>query len=104
MSARRAKPRPWRARWSMISRVLAASVGGYAATALSMSALAAVLPWVSPASKADGVLAATLLSFAAYTGFALWAFGSRSATRAWAGLGLVALPCAACLLLIRHLA
>ena len=103
MSARPIKPIPWRTRWSVLGRVLAASVGGYVVTALSMAALAAVLPWISPASPATSVLIATLLSFAVYTGLAVWAFSSRSATRAWVGLALLALPCATGLLLIRHL-
>lgn len=94
---------PWRAWASVLSRVLAASVGGYALTALAMTTLAAALPLVSPASNADGVLSATLLSFAVYTGIAIWVFSVRSATRAWLGLGLVALPCAAALALIRWL-
>lgn len=94
---------PWRARGGVLSRVLAASVGGYALTALSMATLAAVLPLVSPASAADGVLTATLLSFAVYTGIALGVFNARSATRAWLMLGLVALPCATALALIRWL-
>lgn len=79
-------------------------MGGYALTALSMTTLAAALPLVSPASNADAVLSATLLSFAIYTGIAIWVFSVRSATRAWLGLGIVALPCAAALALIRWLA
>ena len=104
MSATPIKPKPARAPWPVLSRVLAATVGGYTVTALSMSVLAAMLPWLSPASKADAVLTATLLSFAVYTGLAIWAFSTRSATKAWLGLGLISLPCALCLLLIRHLA
>lgn len=102
MSARSTGSRP--ARWSVFSRVLAATVGGYTVTALSMAALAAALTCISPASKADAVLAATLLSFAVYTGLAVWAFGSRSATRAWVGLGLLALPCGAVIVLTRLMA
>lgn len=101
MSKQRGKPVPWRTRCSVLSRVLAATVGGYAVTALSMSALAAALPRISPASQADGVLTATLLSFAVYTSLAVWAFSARSAPRAWLGLGLIALPGAMGLALIQ---
>ncbi len=73
-------------RWSVASRVLAACLGGYVVAALLSSALALVLPHVSSASRADGVLVATMLSFAVYTMVALWVFCARSAVRAWAGL------------------
>lgn len=78
-------------RWSIASRVLAAALGGYALAALLSSALALLLPRVSNASRADAVLIASLLSFAVYTVAALWVFHARSASRAWAGLGLWAL-------------
>lgn len=70
--------------WPMLSRIVAAILGGYAFTYAFTAALARLLPL----NKADALITATLLSFAVYTGAVLWAFASRSATRAWAGLAL----------------
>jgi hypothetical protein len=78
-------------RLGIASRILAACVGGYALTALAASAFALLLPHLTPASRADGVLIASLLSFALYTVVALWVFCARSAWRAWRGLALAAL-------------
>lgn len=88
-------------RWSIASRVLAAALGGYALAALLSSALALLLPRVSNASRADAVLIASLLSFAVYTVAALWVFHARSASRAWAGLGLWALASGMMILALR---
>lgn len=67
-------------------RLLAAIVGGYGLTAISMSLLAVLLP----ASRVDAVMTATLLSFPVYAVAIMWAFAARSAWRAWAGLLLPA--------------
>lgn len=88
-------------RWSIASRVVAAALGGYALAALLSSALALLLPRVSNASRADAVLIASLLSFAVYTVAALWVFHARSASRAWAGLGLWALASGLMILALR---
>jgi hypothetical protein len=79
-----------RYRLGVLSRVVAACVGGYAVTALVASALALLLPRMSSASRADAVLIAGLLSFAIYTVVALWVFRARSAWHAWRGLGWLA--------------
>ena len=86
-----------RAWLAIASRVAAATFGGYAAAALLASALAVVLPHISSASRADGVLIASLSGFAFHAAAALWVFSTRSARRAWAGLAGVALACAALL-------
>lgn len=88
-------------RWSIASRVLAAALGGYALAALLSSALALLLPRISNASRADAVLIASLLSFAVYTVAALWVFHARSASRAWAGLGLWTLASGMMILALR---
>jgi len=41
-------------------------------------------------SRADGVLAAVILSFLVYMGAVLWTFAARSAIRAWSGLLILA--------------
>lgn len=55
---------------SILMRVLAATLGGYAVA----SGLAILLPMVLPIARAEAVLASTLLSFAAYTGVIIWVF------------------------------
>ena len=71
----------------IVSRTLAALVGGYVFTYAFTAALARLLPM----EQVDALITATLLSFAVYTLAILWAFSCRSAKRAWAGLAL-ALP------------
>jgi ABC-type branched-subunit amino acid transport system substrate-binding protein len=83
-----------RERLAIASRALAAVVGGYALASVAASALALALPLFTPASRADGVLIASLLSFVFYTAAAIWVFGTRSATRAWLGLAVASLACA----------
>ncbi|MBE7373386.1 iron transporter [Pseudomonas lopnurensis] len=75
--------------WPVISRILAAVLGGYLFTYAFTAALARLLPL----AKVDALVVATLASFLVYTLAILWAFGCRSARRAWAGLAL-ALPLA----------
>lgn len=93
----KARATPWGA---IFSRVLAALLGGYALAALLASALALALPWMGLGTRAEGVQAAGLLSFALYTGAAIWAFSAGSATRAWLGLAGLGLACAAVLALL----
>lgn len=80
-------------RLGVASRVLAACVGGYAVASLLATVLALAAPRLWGGSRADGVLLATLLSFAVYAAIALWVFCARSAARAWLGLGVAAAPC-----------
>lgn len=68
----------------MLSRIVAAVLGGYAFTYAFTAALARLLPL----DPVDALIVATVLSFAVYTGAILWAFACRSARRAWAGLAL----------------
>ncbi len=67
---------------SIVSRIAAAVLGGYALATLAAMALAAALP----TARADAVLAAMLCAFAIHAAAALWAFAARSAGRAWLGL------------------
>lgn len=71
-----------RQRWSVVSRIAAAVLGGYAlATALSIA-----LAGIMSGPRADAVLAATILSFTIHLAAILWAFAARCAGRAWLGL------------------
>ena len=72
--------------WPMLSRIVAAILGGYGFTYAFTAALARLLPL----DKVDALISASLLSFAVYTGVILWAFACRSATRAWLGLASAA--------------
>ena len=79
----------WRQYRSLLSRILAAVLGGYALAALfSLATLALPDRWASPAEK---VLWGMQLSFLWYCGAVIWVFAARSATRAWLGLLVAAL-------------
>lgn len=71
----------------LLSRILAALLGGYALAALS-SVAALALPLDGPQAVLTGMQA----SFLIYACAVLWVFAARSAVRAWAGLVIVALP------------
>ncbi|WP_454620603.1 DUF3649 domain-containing protein [Bradyrhizobium cenepequi] len=71
----------------LISRIVAALLGGYALAALSSVAVLAL-----PMSKPQAVLTGMLASFAIYAGAVIWVFAVRSALKAWAGLIVVAVP------------
>lgn len=93
-----------RYRFAVLSRVVAACLGGYVVTSLLAAALALLLPRVSGATRADGVLVASLLNFAVYTAVALSVFCARSAGRAWLGLCVVTLVAGGIVLSLRALA
>ena len=78
-------------RWAVFSRVMAAIVGAYVLTLLSIAVLALVLPM----SRAESVLLSMLLSFLIYACAVLWVFATRSAWRAWCGMLLPSLLMAA---------
>ena len=77
----------------MLSRLLAALLGGYAVSAL----LAAVLALHLPMERSEAVLVGTMLSFLVYALAVMWAFAARHALRAWTGLLVPALLLAAVL-------
>lgn len=78
-------------RWSVFARVMAAIIGAYVLTLLSIALLALVLPM----SRAESVLLSMLLSFLIYACAVLWVFATRSAWRAWCGMLLPSLLMAA---------
>lgn len=76
-------------RLSVLSRVLAAVIGGYAfATVLSI-----LLSRLVPMPRAEAVATGMLLSFAIYAAAVLWVFAARTAYRAWSGLLLPTMLC-----------
>ncbi|MDS9991192.1 DUF3649 domain-containing protein [Xanthomonas sp. A2111] len=84
--ARRALP-PWLA---VLSRTMAAIVGGYALAA----ATAALLPLLWPSLRAQAVLSGMMLGILVCACTALWAFAARSAGRAWLGIAALLAPMA----------
>lgn len=74
----------------IVSRTLAAWVGGYLFTYAFTAALARLLPL----DNVDSLIVASLLSFVIYTLAILWAFAARHQWSAWMGAAL-ALPLAA---------
>lgn len=83
---------------SLLSRLLAAVLGGYALA----SALALWLCAILPAPRAEAVLAGIQWSFAAHVAAVIWAFSPVSPSRVWGGLlVLVALLLAASMALGR---
>lgn len=89
----------WRYRLTILSRTLAAALGGYALTAAFAGALSLALAQAMP--RVDAVLTATMLAWFVYAGAAGWAFYARSAWTAWAGTLLPALALGALALALR---
>lgn len=78
-------------RLSVASRVVAATIGGYAFA----NVIGIFLSRLLPMGRADAVLATTLLSFALYAAAIIWTFAARSARLAWLGLLAPILLCGA---------
>ena len=71
----------------LVSRIIAALLGGYLLAALSSVAALAL-----PIDPQQAVFTGMLLSFLLYAGAVVWVFAVRSARRAWLGLALAAAP------------
>ncbi len=65
--------------WNLTARVLAAILGGYALAYAATAFLSVYLPLM----RSDRVVFASLACFAVYTTAIIYAFGARSAGRAW---------------------
>lgn len=63
----------------MISRVGAATLGGYALAYACTGFLSITLPL----TKSEAVLTASMMSFVIYTAAILWAFAATTPMRAW---------------------
>lgn len=75
-------------RLCVLSRIGAASLGGYAVVSLSHMALALSLP----AERNKALMFSMETGFITWSLIIIWAFSARTATRAWVGLILAALP------------
>ena len=68
---------------SVCSRIVAAVFGGYVLAAVTSIGLVGILPM----ERGDAVMTALLLNFLIYCLAVLWVFATRSALRAWIGIG-----------------
>lgn len=75
-------------RWSVVSRIVAAALGGYLIVTLLHVAFIVVLP----SELHQSLLFASQTGYLWWTGLIIWCFAVRSATRAWAGLAVLAAP------------
>lgn len=66
----------------MLSRALAAILGGYALAAAATAFLSVALPM----ARSQAVLTAMFIGIVLYACAALWAFATRTALRAWLGI------------------
>lgn len=79
-------------RLGVVSRLMAATVGGYCLASLCVGCLALGLGL----DRGEAVLAATLPAFLMLASVAVWVFAARSAGRAWLGVMVPALLLWAC--------
>jgi len=79
----------------IVSRSLAAILGGYGLAALAAMALALL-----PGPPEEGVLWGMMASYAVMAAAAMWCFAAKSALGAWLGILIPALPLAACIWLL----
>lgn len=84
---------------NVLSRILAALVGGYAVASLTGALLAFVLPPVFGLTLADGVVIGSMLGFVVYAGLFVLAFSPMTARRVWLLLALAAATLAVMLVL-----
>ena len=75
-----------RYRWMVVSRLLAATVGGYVVASLFGALTAFSLPMVAGLTLADGVVIGTMLGFVVHAGLFVFAFSPVRAGRVWAWL------------------
>lgn len=73
----------------LLSRVLAAVVGGYAFT----SGVAVLLSSVLPLSRGEAVQTAVMSAFVTYTCAVIWVFAVQDLRRAWLGMLVPAALC-----------
>lgn len=86
-------------RWSIVSRLLVASVGGYALTSLLTLALPLALAFLG-VNQAQALLAGTTASFLLYAAIIMAVFHARSAARAWIWILAATLTLVAVVLLL----
>lgn len=83
-------------RFSVLSRVVAGTLGAYAIAALGTAALARILI-AAGSDPVEATLGSTLASFAVFCGISIAVFHAEKVQRAWAWLILSAVPLSAAL-------
>lgn len=76
----------WRYRLTILSRTLAAALGGYALTAAFAGTLSLALALALAMPRVDAVLTATMLAWLVYAAAVAWVFYARTSWGAWLGL------------------
>lgn len=71
-------------RLAVVSRIVAAALGGYVLAALASIFLA----WTLPLARPEAVVSSMMLAFVVYLIVVLWCFACRNAWQAWAGIVL----------------
>lgn len=79
-----------RYRWSVVSRLAAGTLGGYAVASLLGAWLAFALPRWFALTLADGVVIGTMLGFVVHAVLFVLAFSPMRAGRVWAMQGAMA--------------
>lgn len=72
------------------ARVLAALVGAYAVTAGAAALIAVILVLAAGASRADALIAASMIGYVIFALVMLWCFAERRLARVWLALVAVA--------------
>ncbi len=75
-------------RWSIASRFIAGALGGYFVVTLLHVAFMALLP----VDYHEALLFSSQTGYLYWTGILIFCFATRTATRAWLGLAIVATP------------
>ncbi|KGJ97418.1 DUF3649 domain-containing protein [Colwellia psychrerythraea] len=71
-------------RWSVLSRVLAATLGGYILATASSFFISQLL--MTSVGKYQAIHIGLMLTFIVYACVAMWVFSVKTATKAWLGL------------------
>jgi len=77
--------------WPLLSRILAAVVGGYGLTTIATLLASLLLPFLG-VQREEALFAATMASFLLFAAIILCIFHAASATRAWLWLAGFAAP------------
>ena len=80
-----------RYRLAVLSRIVAAVLGGY----VFATSVAILLSRAIPLPRAESALTGQLLGFVLYACAVVWAFAAKRAQWAWGGLLIVSLACGA---------
>ncbi|MEW5056228.1 MAG: hypothetical protein AB1Y25_01250 [Cycloclasticus sp.] len=81
---------------AILSRTIAAIIGGYVLANLC----SILLSYLLPTSQADAVLTGMLFSFLIYAGVVIWVFAAKTTRQVWTGIVLSCLICTVLILFL----